>query len=81
MREGNVVEELELLANSVRGAIGESDSPSFIQARFQDGLRDIDSTADYFGLTDERREFMSFATVALFCSLLRVSWLVLGKGQ
>lgn len=75
-------ENLTFLADAVAASVENVEtSVSLLQARFREGVRDIEQAAAAFDLGDGARAFVAFATVRLFTSLYRLNWLVVGHAS
>ena len=81
MRDSNPSEELSLLARAVEAAmLPYDDESTHLQAMFAQGVRDLRDIADSERELDPKSAdlLVSYATVALFARLHRLSWLVAG---
>jgi hypothetical protein len=73
--------ELSSLVDAAKAAIRTESGDSFIEAQFQEGVRDINGIAEDVDLQEGRDEFTAYATMILFCSLHRLMWLVVGRAH
>lgn len=71
-------EELQVLAIAARSAMERNDADG-LQAQFYEGIRYIESLADYILDGDEQAPAVAYGTISLFARLNRLTWLVAGR--
>ncbi|AYL60982.1 MULTISPECIES: hypothetical protein [Citrobacter] len=78
----SIIEELSLLSKAVNSSMESlPDEASYLQARYFEGIRNIQQFASELSQGEEFEAVMSYSTVYHFCYLNRLSWLVAGVAE